>query len=148
MKRLINYIPAIALTMVIPLLSLLSPSQLPDTSALQFPGFDKVVHAVIYATLTCAWAYTFSTAVRSSIICMLATTFLIALYGLFMELCQYMFTTTRSMDIFDAMANLGGSLTASIVIYFRSRRIKVPIKGDSALDLLEALKSASDKTKD
>jgi VanZ family protein len=148
MKRFINYLPAIALTMVIPLLSLLSPSRLPGTSALHFTGLDKVIHAAIYAALTCAWAYTFSAIIRSSIICMFATAFMVALYGLFMEVCQYLFTTTRSMDIFDALANLGGSLTAAIAIYVLSRRVKSPLKGDKALDLLEVLKRASDKPND
>ena len=122
MKRLLTYTPIIAITLLIPLLSLVNPQKFPDAAIIRFTGADKIIHAAMYALLTLAWAHAFSIKMRTNLCLMLGTAFLVALYGLLMELCQYVFTSTRSMEMFDATANLVGALCTAIIIYRLSLR--------------------------
>jgi VanZ family protein len=50
------------------------------------------------------------------------------LFGIFMELCQQFFTTDRSADVTDALANTTGSATAILLLWLveRIRNKKIP----------------------
>ena len=122
MKRAKRYIPAIALTLLIPLLSLINPKQLPDASALHFAGMDKVIHMLMYAALTTAWVFALPARTHANIRWMLTLAFLTSLYGMLLEICQFFFTVSRSMEMLDAVANLTGTIIAAMTIYWLKRR--------------------------
>jgi VanZ family protein len=44
------------------------------------------------------------------------------LFGIFMELCQQFFTTDRSADVSDALANTTGSAIAILLLWLLERR--------------------------
>jgi VanZ family protein len=110
-------IPAVSITLLIGMLSLISPDRLPDASALRFPGMDKAVHAAMYAALTFAWAFALPAVRRSRMRTLLAAALAAALYGALMELLQACLTRTRSLEFLDAAANLGGALCAALTLH-------------------------------
>ena len=120
MKRFRIYIPAIVITLLIPLLSLINPDKLPDASALHFAGLDKVIHMIMYAVLTIAWIFALPARIHANLRWMLTLAFLTSLYGLLLEICQFFFTVSRSMDMLDALANLTGAMVTAIAIYWIS----------------------------
>ncbi len=117
MKRLRSYIPAIAITLLIPLLSLINPDKLPDASALDFAGLDKIIHMIMYAVLTIAWIFALPPRIHANLRWILTLVFLTSLYGMLLEICQFFFTVSRSMDMLDALANLAGAMVAAMAIY-------------------------------
>lgn len=121
MKRLSGYIPAIALTILIPLLSLIHPDRLPDTSAMYFAGLDKIIHLIMYALLTSSWALAMPKEKQKNMRRMLTLALMTALYGLFLEVCQLFFTTSRSLEALDAVANLTGAILAAMAVYWLKR---------------------------
>jgi len=116
MRRIRRYLPALLLTIAIPMLSLINPDYLPETRSLNFSGLDKIVHLLMYALLTFAWALTLTTScIRPAKLLLIAIA--ASFYGLIMEIMQYCFTKNRSMDFWDSVANLGGALIAAALIY-------------------------------
>lgn len=113
---LLRYGPAIVMTLLIPVLSLLPAhffTQLPGPPPL--PGMDKLVHAMLYAVLTATYLYAFAPACRSKLFVVLLIIVLATLYGIAMEVCQQLFTASRAMDPLDALANLSGVLATTLV---------------------------------
>lgn len=121
MKRLLRYFPAFFCSVAIPLLSLANLRNLPDAPVLRFDGLDKVVHLLMYAALTSFWLYPMSLERRARPRVMLGIVLAAGLYGALMEVCQEMFTTYRSFDLFDMLANLGGAMIAAAGFYFYSK---------------------------
>ena len=109
-------------TLLIPVLSLINPGRLPDTTAFHLWGMDKIAHMLMYALLTTAWAYAIPAGMRVKIRIMTSITLSAAFFGLLMEFCQFLFTEARSMDLLDAAANLAGSAVAAMAIYVISIR--------------------------
>lgn len=141
MKQIKNYIPATAVTLLIPLLSLINPNKLPDVSALQFAGMDKVIHMFMYAVLTAAWCLALPAKARINMRWMLTLALLSALYGLILEICQFVFTTTRSMDMLDAVANLAGALVAALMICWLSRLRSPRVATEKSIQLAEGIEN-------
>jgi len=123
MKRALTYLPAICCSAFIPLLSLINPEKLPDTSALHFAGMDKVAHFLMYAVLTALWLYPISRTNRLQLRFTLGIALVAGLYGALMEVCQLLLTDSRSMDPLDAMANLAGALIIAAGFYCHTTHI-------------------------
>lgn len=87
-----------------------------------FPGFDKLVHAAMYAALTASGLHALPPAKRRNLSSVLAVAALAACYGAAMELAQRAFTNTRSMDPLDALANTAGALACALIVYAWSHR--------------------------
>lgn len=121
MKRVLPYLPAFFWSVAIPLLSLASFRNLPDVPVLRFQGLDKVIHLLMYAALTSFWLYPISMKRRTQPAIMLGVVLAAGLYGALMEVCQAVFTTYRSFDIFDILANLGGAMIAAAGFYLYSK---------------------------
>ena len=97
-------------------------------AAVRFPGADKVVHAIMYAALTglALWSrYEPGAPVRSRPSWFTAAA--ATAYGLLMEVLQG-FTATRSMDIFDGLADAGGAFLVAGV-WFLLTRCQAPAAG-------------------
>lgn len=119
-----RYGPAVLMSLAVPVLSLL-PSYFFNhvTQPLPpIPGSDKIVHALMYAALTAAYLHALTRVSRSRLATVLRVVVFAALYGLAMEACQYLFTTSRSMDPFDALANTAGALSSALIICVWARR--------------------------
>jgi len=111
------------MVLLIPALSLL-PARFFRHIAVQpnFPGMDKLVHALMYAVLTAALFHALSPSerVRRSVALRLALG--ASLYGLAMEFCQKLLTHSRSCDPLDAFANLAGAFATVLLACAWSRR--------------------------
>jgi len=98
------------LSLTIITISLLPSNDLPKKSWLDFPGVDKLVHILMYLSLT----LTFSGETGYRRMWPAVNLYIIALYAFslsaLMELIQLYFTSSRSGDWFDLLANFGGVL--------------------------------------
>ena len=114
----LRYGPAVVMTLIIPALSLL-PARFFKQVAQPLPPIpcmDKIVHALMYAVLTAAYLHVLTRERRSHLAVVLRVVVIAALYGIAMEICQKLFTTTRSMDPFDALANTVGALVSALLV--------------------------------
>jgi VanZ family protein len=78
------------------------------------PNKDKMVHFVFYFLFVMLWSkainnnsYNYKKAIQILIAAIV--------YGIFMEICQKLFTTTRTADVLDVVAN---SIGATFGFYF------------------------------
>jgi VanZ family protein len=118
-----RYGPAAAMSLVIPLLSL-APAWLfrsVEKSLPPIPGFDKIVHAAMYAALTAACLHALPQDKRLRLRTLLTVVLCVSLYGATMELCQYWLTHTRARDSGDALANAAGAFLCSLASYLWAR---------------------------
>ena len=118
-QTLLRYGPAAAATLVIPALSL-APAYLfrgVESALPPIQGFDKLVHAAMYAALTATYLHALPSSQRRHLRSVLLVALIATAYGAVMELGQKWLTTTRSMDVFDALANLTGALTCALLVY-------------------------------
>lgn len=85
---------------------------------IQIPNIDKVVHATFHFVFTSLWFLYFKKTWNSTKnYKLLAMSFVGSfLFGITIELMQLYFTTTRSADVFDVLANTTGALLAIISI--------------------------------
>lgn len=97
-----------------------------ELKQIEIPNFDKLIHVVFHFVFTTLWFlyfkkrwFTFSNfrLLAFSLICSL-------FFGIAIELMQEYFTTTRSADVFDVLANIVGAFLAvfSIILlntYYR-----------------------------
>lgn len=120
---LLRYGPAVAMTVVIPFLSLLpAPCFRGVESALPpIHGLDKIVHALLYATWTAAYLHAVPTAQRTTSRIVLPIALAATLYGAVMEICQKALTSTRCLDPFDALANAVGAFASALLAYVWAR---------------------------
>jgi VanZ family protein len=119
-----RYGPAVVAALAIPALSL-APAWLfcrVEESLPPIPGFDKLVHALMYAVLTAACAHALPPARQKSLRALACVAFAAALYGALMELCQYWLTSTRARDIGDAFANAAGALACATLLFLWAHR--------------------------
>ena len=120
----LRYAPAVVMTLLIPALSLL-PARFFRHMAQPMPTIpymDKIIHALMYAALTAAYLFALSRDRRSRLASVLRVVLLAALYGLAMEVCQKLFTSSRAMDPLDALANTLGALVSALLAYAWVRR--------------------------
>lgn len=88
------------------------------SSRIPIPNKDKIVHFAFYFGFVFWWNKGLSIKQSKS----LAMLYGIAIsYGILMELLQYGFTTNRSADLFDIIANTMG---ASVAYIWIKRKIK------------------------
>ena len=113
----LRYGPAVVMMLLIPALSLLPAHFFKHVAEPlpPIPGIDKIIHALMYAALTAAYLQALIPARRRSLLAVLRIVLLAALYGVAMEVFQKLFTTTRSMDPLDALANAAGALTCALL---------------------------------
>lgn len=82
------------------------------------PNFDKVIHAGFHFVFTALWFLFFKKKMNSPnsfkpLVVSLVFSFFL---GIAIELMQQYFTTTRTADVFDVLANLFGSLSAILIV--------------------------------
>jgi VanZ family protein len=91
------------------------------------PYIDKVIHAIFHFVFTTLWFLYLKKKLNSSnsfkpLILAFVFSFI---FGILIEVLQELFTTTRSADIFDVLANVSGSSLAVISISLLNRYNKI-----------------------
>ena len=118
-QNILRYTPVVVMTLLVFVLSLL-PSFCFKQTVVPFPpipGLDKVIHALMYAALTATCMYALPRDRRGHLATVLRIALFMTLYGAAIEVCQKLFTISRSMELLDISANAAGALTSSLLIY-------------------------------
>lgn len=121
-QRCYRYGPAVVLSLLIPMMSLLPArffSRFSNSSSI--PHVDKWIHALIYAALSLALYHALSPEARKRPGPPLAAAAAASLYGALMELAQGFFTRSRGQDPMDALANAVGAFGVILVIMLGTR---------------------------
>jgi VanZ family protein len=102
-------------SVVILFFCLIKASQLPTVNVLYL---DKAIHVAFHFVFTVLWFLFFKKKLKTSnSFKPLFISFLLSLFfGIGIELIQEFFTTTRSAEVIDELANLSGAILAVIAI--------------------------------
>lgn len=99
---------AVAWTVLITVLSLISFERTPSFM-LQLPFKDKIVHFIFYFVFVVLWCFGLHKTDKIKIL-------LIAIvYGIIIEILQYVLTENRTADFYDVLANSLGAFLAFFV---------------------------------
>lgn len=117
LKKLIPII-TIIYSLALVTVSLIKLNNVPDIGV----SFgDKIFHFLAYFVLTLLWFYTFLYAFKfKSKKAIFFAAILSVLFGMIIEVLQENMTASRSLDVYDAVANTLGALLASTVLWFKS----------------------------
>lgn len=113
---------AIGWTAIITYYSLVNSSEIPSMPV----NFDKLGHIIFHFGLSLSWFLYFKTrkanvGYKNALI----KAFLVSLfYGISIEICQAMFTTTRQPDIKDVFANTFGAILVIFLVYLAKQYSK------------------------
>ncbi|HQE34013.1 MAG TPA: VanZ family protein [Flavobacterium alvei] len=115
MRRTIFLYSAIFWTGIILFLSLENANEIKQ---IEIPNFDKLIHAVFHFVFTTLWfLYLKKKLVTITNFRLLSFALMGSFFfGIAIELMQQYFTTTRSADVLDVLANLFGASLAVISI--------------------------------
>ncbi|MEX0811555.1 MAG: VanZ family protein [Chitinophagales bacterium] len=118
-----HFTPVIIWLLLILFSAILPGNEIPETG---FKGFDKIVHISIYAVLCfllkIALHKQFVYSYRSYRVKYYAVT-IAFLYGFLMELIQHLFTSNRSFELLDILANTVGCMVGVLIFAFVYRKI-------------------------
>ena len=119
MRKLFFLLAALFWSGVILFFCLIKSSDLPTITV---PYLDKAVHAIFHFVFTVLWFLFFKKKLdTSNIYRPLVFSFVLSFFfGVSIELMQKFFTTTRSADVLDELANLSGATLAVIAIVLLS----------------------------
>jgi VanZ family protein len=99
-----------------------------DVPSINIVGIDKVIHILLHLVFTFFWGITMlKNGKLTSFSKVMKVAFLLSfVFGLLIEFMQGYFTTTRSADVTDVLANLLGTLLAIALLYqFRKKIVSV-----------------------
>jgi VanZ family protein len=108
---------AFSWTVFITVLCLVNSSSLDEIDVIEIPDKDKIVHFSFYFIFTIAWYLFFKSKYGGGT---KIRTFVFALavfYGGLIEIVQLLFTSGRSADVMDAVANSAGSALAVLILW-------------------------------
>ncbi|MCW4468673.1 VanZ family protein [Flavobacterium sp. MFBS3-15] len=116
---------AISWTVLITVACLVSASNFKDLEKVEMPAKDKLLHAFFYFVFTLLWYLGLRALKVSTHFSRRVWAFTIAVgYGIIMEVCQALFTDSRSADAIDAIANSAGSAIAVFALWrYQKRKI-------------------------
>ncbi len=101
-----------------------------DVPSIKIVGIDKIVHILLHLFFTFFWGITLVKSGKwDSFSKVMYVSFLLSLvFGLLIEFIQGYFTTSRSADITDVLANTFGSLFAIAILYQYKEKKETQIK--------------------
>ena len=87
---------------------------------------DKIAHFLAYFVFVLIWGCYFMTSKNKESMLIAVKSFVLGfVFGLLMEIMQYMLTSYRTFDLLDVLANtLGGAFGAVIVIFLLKQLLK------------------------
>ncbi len=106
----------IILVIIIVLLSLLNLNKVVPKGITLFPHFDKMVHFLMYFVLSFVFYFEnkYATKPIHKYWIVIDTVFI----GVLLEFLQYLITSVRSGNVYDALFNTLGVFVSSIVFYY------------------------------
>ena len=119
------FVIAILWTSFVTTLSLITISS-ENGKSIVFDFNDKYVHFAFYLVFVLVW---FWFLIKTKFVKNAKNIALISaiLYGIIMEICQGVFTTTRTPDVYDVVANTLGALTGITIINQVYKNIKTTL---------------------
>lgn len=96
------------------ILTYLSLVAISDVPSLGFDFDDKIYHSFAYFVFTLVLFNYFNALQKRNALIISAMSAIV--YGIIIELLQYVLTTWRTFDVYDAIANTLGAIIASILI--------------------------------
>lgn len=121
-KKLLYLIVALLWTFLVSILSLITISR-DIGSSLKIPNKDKIVHFVFYFVFVVLWYRYLATTDYTKKVRVIILLSAIG-YGILIEICQGMFTVSRTADVFDVVANSFGAFIAFILTILFNRNKK------------------------
>ena len=123
MHKKIYFWIALFWTLVVSFLCLTSSGNIPKIGILYL---DKLIHVFFHFIFTVLWILFFKVQIeRSNKWKPFLISFVLSfIFGITIEVCQELFTTTRSADVFDVLANVTGAILATVVMIFYYKKIK------------------------
>ncbi|MGZ8538914.1 MAG: VanZ family protein [Flavisolibacter sp.] len=112
---------AVSFLIIITFLFCLPGSAFPKDNWLTGIGLDKIVHVSFFATLLFLWRTAFDQVHRN------ITTFLLVfavIYGFLIEIIQSAWVPNRSFEIYDVVADAGGSVLGIVVWWWVYKKNK------------------------
>ncbi|MBO6630558.1 MAG: VanZ family protein [Psychroserpens sp.] len=93
---------------------------LKDVPSTGLSNEDKVFHTIAYFIFAVlVYNFLWSKHIKRAI---LLSVIIVTTYGIIIEVLQFVLTTHRSFDLYDALANFSGALLASILLKVRHNR--------------------------
>lgn len=118
LKRIIQVL-TVLWTGLVAYLCLVSSDKLPEVAVFQF---DKLGHFSFHFGITFLWFLFWKTTYKTENKFALLKAFLFSVFfGISIEICQGVFTTTRQAEIQDVFANSLGALTAVLLIFITNK---------------------------
>ena len=98
-----------------------------DVLSINIVGIDKIVHILLHLFFTFFWGITLVKNGRLSSFSKVVyvSFFLSFLFGLLIEFIQGYFTTSRSADVTDILANVFGALFAITLLYRFKEKMEI-----------------------
>ena len=114
---------AIGWTIIIFLLMIMPPGNIPSQGLFRIPHLDKLVHGFLFGGFVWLWYFSLNNNPKSQPpAASLKKVFLIsAFYGISMEFVQYFFTN-RAFDILDILADILGAAIAWGILSIRGKK--------------------------
>jgi len=106
---------ALLWTGIVSYLCLVNSNEIP---VVNIPNLDKCIHTFFHLVFTFVWFLFFARQLQYNSISkpLIFSAVLSFAFGITIEILQSLFTTTRSADILDVVANLVGTTLASFVV--------------------------------
>ncbi len=126
LEKFKKYKFSILIFLVIVTISLVNTQSISIDEKMLFKHFDKVVHLLMYFTLTFIFAIEnfISSNYKINKLKFFAVITISFIVGVGMELAQSYLTTYRSGDFFDEMANLSGVIVAVLIFLLLKNKLK------------------------
>ncbi|WP_194766942.1 VanZ family protein [Tamlana sp. I1] len=119
MLKKLAFVAAIGYSILLATVCLITLNDLPDVG-ISFA--DKVFHFLAYGLLTILWYTTFVLTFNFKRNQALKFAFILAvIFGIVIEVLQGTLTVTRSLDVYDMVANTIGAILASLVLMLKNK---------------------------
>lgn len=120
MPKFLLLLVALFWTGIVSYFCLVSSNEIPSVD---IPGLDKCVHVVFHFALTFFWFLFFSKQLQIEAVFkpLMYSVLLSFVFGIAIEIAQALFTTTRSADVLDVLANTTGEMIAVLIISIGNR---------------------------
>lgn len=110
---------AVIWLVVITVMCLMPANNFNEFEEFPIPYKDKIVHFTFYFVLVLLWNYAFNKKQNIKVRLLIFTS--AVFYGVVIELCQKLFTVTRSPDVTDALVNTFGALLGTILFWLLNK---------------------------
>ncbi len=126
--KAVSFLPLIVWFIIANILFLMPGEDVPEVNFLDLIYFDKWVHAGLFCGLTFLTAYPFIKTNRSTKKLLIKISIAFLFYGVLIEFIQKYFTSDRSFDFTDMLADGFGCLMGYIISNWFVRKLEVKNK--------------------